>query len=279
MKHRFGSNCLPLLVGTVVMAGVMIALLPGTGPSVVEGAKPAAPSIVNRLYFPLVLKPAPGISGRVTFNGAPIAGVPLLLRFYDGSAYSTLATATTAADGSYVFSGVPTLSAGQKYYVRFQNSTSGPSSELWYWGTRTLLSYSAVDSVSIGDFDIANINLVSPPHGATVALPYAFQWTARPANPSDSYEFDLEGATGSPYWYTNPPLGYVSSYTLNALPAGFSPNVQYRWYMMVTDSKGGWGTSYYYQNVTFSNSGRYMSAPDGGVPARDPEYADMGRHD
>jgi hypothetical protein len=149
----------------------------------------------STIYLPLVLNnycsTSMGINGRVTINGDAAAGVSLQLRFYNGSAWSTYATKTTAADGTYSFTDAAGLSNGQRYSVRFQNSTSGPDTQLWYWATRVLTSYSAGCAVGIGNFDIANVPQVSPSAYATVALPYTFQWTRRTATPSDSYVFEL----------------------------------------------------------------------------------------
>jgi hypothetical protein len=89
-----------------------------------------------------------------------------------------------------------------------------------------------------------------------VALPYTFQWTRRPASPSDTYEFDLyDPADGDPYFYTDPPLGYVGSYTLSGLPARFRRGTQYAWEVWVYSPDGGYGISYDTRLVTFSSAG------------------------
>jgi hypothetical protein len=54
----------------------------------------------------------------------------------------------------------------------------------------------------MGSFDIADITLTSPSPGATVKLPYNFQWNRRTATPSDSYEFNLfDHNDGNPWWW------------------------------------------------------------------------------
>ncbi|MCX6035492.1 MAG: hypothetical protein NTV38_11045 [Chloroflexi bacterium] len=215
----------------------------------------------STIYLPLVLNnycsTSMGINGRVSFNGAAAAGVSLQLLFYNGSTWSTYATKTTAADGTYSFTGAASLSSGQRYYVRFQNSTSGPDTQLWYWATRVLTSYPAGCDVGIGDFDIANVPQVSPSAYATEALPSTFLWTRRTATPSDSYVFELllnPGSETSGIWSTQP-LGYVATFALNSLPTGFSPGTQYGWEVRIYSPDGGQGTSRYYSPVTFSNTG------------------------
>ncbi len=201
--------------------------------------------------------PSGGIHGQVTYQGSPIPGIYLALRFYNGSSWSTALTTVTQADGTYEFTGASSLTSGQKYYVLYDNGDNGNtknSNYLAIWGSFDITSYTAGDSVAGGDFDIANIPLASPSHGATVALPYTFQWTRRTATSSDSYEFNLyDPGDYDPWWWTDPSLGYVGSYTLSSLPSGFSTGTEYGWNVWVYAPDGGWGISYYYRTVTFSS--------------------------
>ncbi len=231
---------------------------------------------VVRLFAPVIVgKPVPrGIYGRVTENGVAAPSVFLELRRYTGGVWSTQASQYTASDGSYSFTGVPSLNAGEYYYVRYQNSVSGPTNRLWTWHTQSLSSYTSGAEIQIGDFDIANIELITPASGAVVGLPYTFQWAARPATPLDSYEFNLfDYEDGDPYFFTDPPLGYVSSYTLNSLPPGFGTYTYYLWNMWVYSPDGGFGISYWSNWVAFSSSGfnitTTMESPSRAVRALD----------
>jgi hypothetical protein len=137
--------------------------------------------------------------------------------------------------------------------VRYLN-TPGTPGRLLGWQTWWIRHYSGCD-LHAGDFDIADIALVSPGDGATVSLPRTFYWTPRPATPSDDYEFDLYDPTdGDPWWWTDPTLGYVGSYTLSSLPSGFSPWTEYAWEVWVYGPDG-YGISYEGRAVTFSNAG------------------------
>ncbi|MFP4394502.1 MAG: hypothetical protein ACLFTI_04480 [Anaerolineales bacterium] len=200
---------------------------------------------------------AGGINGKVRYQGTGISGIHLALRFYDGSNWSTADTTTTQADGSYEFTGVASLTSGQKYYVRFQNGEYGNTSNsdyLAFWSSFQLTSYTAGTSAAGGDFDIADIPLVSPDSSITAPLPQMFQWTQRAATTSDSYEFNLfDPADNDPWWWTDPRLGYVGSYTLESLPAGFSTGAEYGWNVWVYGPDGGYGVSYYYRRITFSS--------------------------
>jgi hypothetical protein len=201
-------------------------------------------------YLPLVSRVLKGISGHVTENGQSAAGVPLELRFFDGATWSSLATQTTNADGDFIFAGAPTLKPGQIYYVGYYNEDD--LKRLWRWETRELITYTAGSQVEIGNFDIADITMLSPAPGATVRLPYTFVWEVRPATPSDSYEFNLyDSQDNNPYFYTDPALGYVDYYTLASLPQGFATGTTYSWEMWVYSPDGGHGISLELRDVIF----------------------------
>jgi hypothetical protein len=86
-------------------------------------------------------------------------------------------------------------------------------------------------------------------------LPTIFSWTARGFS-DDSYELDLfDPADTDPLFYTALMSSDTNSYLLSSLPAGFSPFVQYGWDMFAVTTYDGYGESYYYNRVTFSNSG------------------------
>ncbi len=202
--------------------------------------------------------PSSGIYGRVTYQGSPVAGVYLALWFYNGSSWSTVLTTATQADGSYRFTGVPGLATGQRYYVRYNNGSDGNPSNPSYlaaWYSFDITTYTAGANVAGGDFDIANIALSSPAPGATVSLPQAFSWVRRTATTSDDYEWDLFDPADMNPWVYFGPLGYVSDFTLNSLPSGFTFGTPYGWNVWVNASDGGSGVSYYYRTVTFSGGG------------------------
>ena len=147
----------------------------------------------------------------------------------------------------------PLADAGQRYYLRYLNSSE--SSRLSYWGTRSQTNYTAGSAVAIGDFDVANIALVSPASGAKVGLPTTFRWARRTATSYDSYELDLyDPGDHNPWWWTNG-IGYVDNYVLNGLPGGFGANTQYGWFAAVYSPDGGYGEPYYYRTITFTDVG------------------------
>lgn len=257
--NAVGLACVIFFLLLVLLAPSSITFAQAPQPT----SKPPSPS--KRIpedpftvYLPLAFSDYsgwPGINGRVTQAGALVNGLSLEMRFYDGFAWSSYGFTTTNADGRYAFVGAPSLGSGQAYYVRYINPGGTYNSRVWFWYTPILPSYMAGSSVALSDFDIADIPMTSPPGYSVVNLPTTFQWTRRTATTTDSYEFDLfDPADGNPAWWTAH-LGYVSSYTLNSLPGGFSPGVPYGWDMWVYAPDGGYGESYYYRPVAFANTG------------------------
>ncbi len=207
-----------------------------------------------RSYIPLINKAYPprGIYGLVTENGLPAANIQLSLRFYNGSSWSTIAEKYTGWDGSYSFGNVPGLYPGQYYYVRYLNQ-SYPS-RLFTWHTQSIGTYYSGSDFHIGDFDIANVELLLPADYQLVSFPVTFMWTPRPATPWDSYELDLyDPYDGDPYFYTDPPLGYVGSFTLSSRPYGFYDGEPYLWEVWVYSPDGGYGICWDYHVVYFTN--------------------------
>lgn len=186
-----------------------------------------------RTYIPLLSLNAGGrLYGQVTQNGVKAPGVSLTLCRLNSPSDTNctkMGSTTTQTNGSYYFYNMPSLQTGQRYLAYFQN-ISLTSGRLWYWQTRSLVTYTVGSQVLLGNFDIADIKLISPSSPVTVTLPVTFNWQVRTASPSDSYEFDLyEPSSSSPYFYTQPPLGYVGSYQLKSVPTGFSANTRYAW--------------------------------------------------
>ncbi len=181
----------------------------------------------------------PGVYGRVTYQGTSIVGTPINLHFD----ISSIAT-TTQADGTYYF---PNLTPGKQYQAVYDNSAD--PSFVPHCPGPLLTSYSAGARMAGGDFDIANIPLISPLNGTTIALPYTFQWTPRLGVPSDSYRLEMFAGNGATWWDT-PPLGYVGQYALNSLPYGLSYGTRYWWRVWV--GAPGEFCSSFERTVTFS---------------------------
>jgi hypothetical protein len=138
---------------------------------------------------------------------------------------------------------------------------------LYTWHTKPITSFQSGQQVHGGDFSIAGISLSSPASGAQLAVPIEFRWDLRSGQTTDSYELNLfEPQTGSPYFYTNPPLGFVGTYTLASVPAGFNASTWYLWDIWVYGengtAEGDWGISYwsYYLRLTNAPNSEIGSA-------------------
>ncbi len=195
------------------------------------------------LFLPTDKAAAAGIYGQVTYQGNPIEGISLQLQLcdYTGSSWmcSTRAYTTTQADGSYQFTGAPSLGIDQMYRVTYRNS--GDPNYVWGWWGPFISSYTAGSAVAGSSFDIANIPLLSPANDVTVTLPYTFEWTPRSATPSDIYEFDLHDSETDRTWMA--PVSHTGSYTLEILPTGFISGTRYAWNVWVNSPDGGVGAS------------------------------------
>ncbi len=220
----------------------------GTGFSVFIAAIKTPPAPPNR-----------GIYGIVTDHGAPVSGVQLRLRFYNGYAWSTAATTTTLADGSYSFQNPGNLTAGQAYYVLFPN-VENVITRLFYWSTKAILTYTNDQEVNIGNFDVADIILGNPPHLTSTQFPVTFNWTLRTSSLTDSYHLVMYRDSDWTFFYDSGALGYISNKTLSGLPAGMSFNIIYGWFPAIEAPDGAYGESYYYNAITFLST---PSAPLG----------------
>jgi hypothetical protein len=225
-----------------------------------------AVTLVPRLYLPVVIRALPfgpvatptptvttepgqgGISGRVTCQGAPAAGLALSLHAVDDSGQREVGVTNTAGDGVYRFNQVPGLPAGEIYYVRFGPNAVDPRYVAIWFGP-DILSYAPGASVAGGDFDIANVELVAPATGSSVGLPAAFAWRRRGII-GDSYMLRLEDPANDDNWSTGL-LGDVDSFTVSELATGMVAGREYRWYVQVSSARDSFGFSYYARRVTF----------------------------
>jgi hypothetical protein len=209
------------------------------------------PPTARSLYLPIMLGKSSSagkvLSGKVTDKGNPVQ-TTVELRYYDGSSWY-LASADTNAKGEYEFNDLPVLSGNKKYYVRYMNAERNES-RLASWICDEITASTTDPSLYRCDFDIENVNLLSPNSGATVSLPQILSWMKRTTT-SDSYELHIADVSDyDPHAWSDPPLGYVGSANMSSLPPGFTTGQQYGWWVRVLGSNGH-GSSYYYYYVTF----------------------------
>jgi hypothetical protein len=230
-----------------------------------------------RTFLPLLNLNAGGrLYGQVTENGVKAPGVLLKLCRLNSPTDTNctkMGSTATLADGTYAFTNMPSLQTGQEYLAYFQN-TSVTIGRLWYWQTRSLVTYTLGSQVQLGNFDIGDIKLISPSSPVTVTLPVAFTWQVRSASLSDSYEFDLyELNSFSPYFYSQPLLGHVGSYQLKSLPTGFLANTRYVWEIWAYAPDKSFGISLESRPIAFTPSASASASSSPGevpLPAASP---------
>jgi hypothetical protein len=214
--------------------------------------------VVPRAYFPLLvyslpptLTPTPfpvGIYGKVSYNGSPASQILITLWFYNGTSWVSVSETNTTEEGSYLFGSVSSLGSGQAYGVMYANNTSD-SRYLSMWYGPIIQGYATGSVRRGGDFDIANVSLLSPPHDSARSLPITFTWQTRGLG-GDAYRWVLFDLETNQLWETGS-LGDVGAYVLAALPPGTNYNKKYGWLMRVYSGENGFGESFYYHAITF----------------------------
>jgi len=233
-------NTFSLMMGLVMILVILFPVPQSTSAVDTEALRPQDDNYF--VYLPWVIKPNPGLQGYVTLDGGPVEGVSLYLWFYDGANWNIKTTTNTKADGSYRFINLPALSVGQAYNVRYANIYD--FSRLNSWFTENNTTYNGTEIAQFATFDIANLSLLAPSAGTHITLPNTFTWTKRPATPNDSYALNLvELYNNNVKFMTDPPLGYVNSYTMTQRPPNFQSGVRYLWDVVVHSPEGGYGES------------------------------------
>ena len=192
------------------------------------------------------------IGGRVTQGGLPAADVLLLLRFYDGENFSTIATTRTDSNGNYAFVNLPSLAPEQEYYVRYDNPERNPA-RLSRWNSFRISDYPAGFVISGGNFDIQNVTLIAPASDITTKLPTTFSWAIRNI-PGDTYSFTLFDPNDANALFDSGNLGVAGSYTLQGLPVPFAFGKPYGWSVRVYNNpqdEFNYGSAFYYHSITF----------------------------
>ncbi len=187
----------------------------------------------------------------MTYKGSPAPDTRIALWFYDGTAWAPIAERITPADGSYLFDSLAGLSGGQAYAVLYANNIGpGDPLRLSAWYGPIILDYASGANRKGGDFDVANVTLLNPPHDSIRSIPITFTWQPR-GLAEDEYRWALFDVETNQLWET-PSLGNAGAYLLSILPQGVAYDRQYGWFVRVYSGDNGFGESFYYHGITFS---------------------------
>jgi len=188
--------------------------------------------------------PAPTvlIYGWVTLAGQPAANVSVTLGLYEMEEYvGALDQALTDQDGLYSFTAeAGLLGPGQSMGVRYENE-GGAEGRLLYWRGYPFTPAAGATTHPGGDFDIADIPLVTPDTSEPLPLPITFAWLPRdPAwAPDDVYQLALAWRAGDETL-----AAFVSEdllddhYALGSLPEGFACGQPFEWWVAVWGAYG-----------------------------------------
>jgi len=192
--------------------------------------------------------PPRGISGRVYYQGQPIAGINVQLEVcLIGGSCEMKARGATDNNGRYNFPYVP--SAGTfGYQVTYRNGPEGGNAVdnryLLSWQEPMLTDYDYAQRVEGGSFDIANLPLSGPADGATKTPPVTFTWQSRGVA-GDQYQWMIDATSDFGLCDQAEP-GSNFAFTFATLDCSFPPvatNTPIAWYVLVYGAQGGIGQS------------------------------------
>jgi len=261
----FGTSC-GTWSGTVSWTATWQSGGPDPTPTPTATARPPTPTPPG----------TDGIHGQVRFQGSGLGGINLLLRQCPTAASCDLATSQVAAtttdeNGYYQFTGVPSLPAGNTYFVFYFNHSKGSNNPddrfLWRWYSPSISSYSAGSSVAAGDFDLDDVTLTGPRTDST-SLPVTFSWNPR-NQPGEHYAWELfDLQSGATMCISDPDSGNSLELTEADLlgSCGGSFGVEYGWFVWAVagpawDNNQGFGDSYYYASLTFEGTSEPTPTP------------------
>ena len=195
------------------------------------------------VYLPVIFE-IRSLTGRVTYQGKPVVDQYVNLiqkKSSDPTKESHYATVFTDSSGYYAFPNLPSQKFYDTFYVRIRLYDIN---YLRNWDC-DLIDDPNTDNL-ICDIEISDVPFIAPGFGEAVTLPYAFKWYRR-ATSTDNYEIYFLD-TGDRF----SDLGYVSSYTITALPYTMGFGTDYNW-KIVVHGPNGYGETYWQSQVIFNN--------------------------
>lgn len=205
-------------------------------------------------YFPVAMRDykegesKQGVFGKVFVQNKPASDVALSLNYNDGAGWSIVASTRTDALGRYLFNDANTLAPGQAYYVSFGQNETNPA-YVFAWYGPPIDTYRRGENMNGGDFDIADVKLVSPQSGVTAALPATFKWQRRGLT-GETYRLVIIDFQQGTFWRSFD-LGDTDTYVLEDLSPGMAFGRQYGWYVEVYAEPDSFGESFAVHDIRF----------------------------
>lgn len=210
--------------------------------------------IESQIYLPTVIKRNYGdltLSGMVTDNGVPVAGSTVKLLLSEGSgvgrgggASIVYDSTTTDENGFYQFSMVVNPVGEESLQVIWENQTYDVT-RVASWNCNPITATTLSPEALICNFNVHTVDLLTPLHNASVALPVTFTWGGRNTS-VDRYLVHFSNYSGG---YFSQDAGSSETLTWSSLPEGFITDEAILWWVGILGENG---MGYIYTQSSFT---------------------------
>jgi hypothetical protein len=203
--------------------------------------------------------PTGQISGSVSQDGNPgtPSGASVTLIYRDSiNGEKTIGETIGDASGYYEFRNVPSLPASAEYQVQYVNINTA-TDRLSMWVGPIIVSFPDGHVEPSIDFDVTNVDLISPTHEAEATFPATFTWNGRDF-PGEKFDLCIYDPHTLEEICPKKDLAVTTATIVQAdLDTGFNFELdqRYAWFVKVKDSNGSdianFGESYQANAITF----------------------------
>jgi hypothetical protein len=184
----------------------------------------------HTVFLPLLAARKPcDISGWATLNGVPVSGAVFSLGYYFvlGSYAPEVYSTTSATNGEFCFTSVPTLPCPGFFYMLGGKSVEATLPQGQYarsWGISGLQRCTPAQTYRDLQVELSDISIVTPSDDITVTIPVTFQWT-HPSVETGYYEIQFGNC-----WDTII-AGYTNTVVMNQIPACVTAGIPITWWI------------------------------------------------
>ncbi len=193
-----------------------------------------------------------GIYGMVTYHGMPVSGIGVGLARWEGDVWNYFREVVADDQGRYAFRDQPGWT-GQDYAVFFLNERQATPTNLYLeqWRGPVVSAYTMGTTISGGNGELRNIQLLALVAGATESFPVTFQWQTRNIA-SEQYKCCLYDETDTSFGLC------TSSLAAGTATVGQHDDIelghQYVWTIQVEGNEGSVGWAYEARPIIFTGS-------------------------